>query len=224
MENASKALIMAGSVLLSILIIASLVFMFNQLGSLKNSEATTEGIEKLAQYNKQIETFNRQVYGSELLSLCNLIDDYNKRQADLKGYKAIQVMIYTKGIVEAKYMKDNYIDVNNSYKDISSDFEKLQTALNKAKKVKVEGQTAEKLAGMKYEALKELLIKNGKTKEKAEEIIYNQDSDLNKAISAYQVLKSESTEFKNKQFAKPSYEYDKNTGRVTKIIFKEQGV
>lgn len=35
MENASKALIMAGSVLLSLLIITTLVFMFGKLGDLK---------------------------------------------------------------------------------------------------------------------------------------------------------------------------------------------
>ncbi len=72
MENASKALIMAGSVLLSLLIITTLVFMFGKLGDLKNSEASTEEVKKLAEYNRQIETFDRALYGSELLSLANL--------------------------------------------------------------------------------------------------------------------------------------------------------
>ena len=87
MENASKALIMAGSVLLAILVIGSLVFMFNTISELKNTEASAEDVEQLAKYNRQIETFNRSgLYGSEIMSLANLIDDYNKRQADLKGW------------------------------------------------------------------------------------------------------------------------------------------
>ena len=37
MENASKALIIAGSVLISLLVIAALVFMFNQLSDLRQT-------------------------------------------------------------------------------------------------------------------------------------------------------------------------------------------
>lgn len=103
MENASKALIMAGSVLLSLLIITTLVFMFGKLGDLKNSEASTEEVKKLAEYNRQIETFDRALYGSELLSLANLIDDYNKRQADLKGYNAI-VYMYIQRVFQVQYV------------------------------------------------------------------------------------------------------------------------
>lgn len=103
MENASKALIMAGSVLLSLLIITTLVFMFGKLGDLKNSEASTEEVKKLAEYNRQIETFDRALYGSELLSLANLIDDYNKRQADLKGYNAIVLQVYSR-VFQVQYV------------------------------------------------------------------------------------------------------------------------
>ena len=62
MENASKALIMAGSVLLSLLIITTLVFMFGKLGDLKNSEASTEEVKKLAEYNRQIEAHEIYVH------------------------------------------------------------------------------------------------------------------------------------------------------------------
>ena len=135
MENASKALIMAGSVLLSLLIITTLVFMFGKLGDLKNSEASTEEVKKLAEYNRQIETFDRALYGSELLSLANLIDDYNKRQADLKGYNAIVLQVYSKGISSPICMQDNYTR-DDSYKDLISDFETLQKKLNEAKNKK----------------------------------------------------------------------------------------
>ena len=139
MENASKALIMAGSVLLSLLIITTLVFMFGKLGDLKNSEASTEEVKKLAEYNRQIETFDRALYGSELLSLANLIDDYNKRQADLKGYNAIVLHVYSKGISSPICMQDNYTR-DDSYKDLISDFETLQKKLNEAKNKKAYGE------------------------------------------------------------------------------------
>lgn len=65
------------------------------------------------------------MYGSELLSLANLIDDYNKRQADLKGYNAIVLHVYSKGISSPICMQDNYTR-DDSYKDLISDFETLQ--------------------------------------------------------------------------------------------------
>ena len=225
MENASKALIMAGSVLLALLIISTLVFMFGKLGDLKNSEASAEEVKKLAEYNRQIETFDRALYGSELLSLANLIDDYNKRQSDLKGYNAIILQVYSKGIAGAIYMKDNYTR-DDSYKDLISDFENLQKKLNQAKNKKAYGEKIEKLAGMKWEALRQLLMSTGLTIEEADNILNDSNSDLNKLISEYQNLKSESTEFKNKQFTQHEYEYDDyyNGTRVKKIIFKEHGL
>ena len=56
MENASKALIIAGSVLLAMLVIGTLIFMFSTLSNLKQTEADVATAEKLAEYNKQIET------------------------------------------------------------------------------------------------------------------------------------------------------------------------
>ena len=42
MENASKALIIAGSVLLAVLIIIALIYTFSQISSLKQVEASSE--------------------------------------------------------------------------------------------------------------------------------------------------------------------------------------
>lgn len=224
MENASKALIMAGSVLIAMLIIGALVFMFNQLRDVKSTEYSSEEAKKLSEYNKQIETFNRELYGSELLSLCNLIDDYNRRQADLQGYMSISIEIYTKGIADANYIKDKYISKNTSYNDLLSDFTKLEMNLNTAKNKKVEGERVEKLAGMKRVALIQLLMQRGKTQEQAETILDDWNSDINKAINSYNLKKSELTEFKNKKFQRPNYEYDNSTARVKKIVIKEQGL
>ena len=102
MENASKALIMAGSILISVVIIGALILMFNNLGELKKTELDSESTSKLLKYEQQIEGYCRPgLYGSELVSLSNLIDDYNKRLVDFKGYTAIQLEIKTKAISQA---------------------------------------------------------------------------------------------------------------------------
>ena len=149
MENASKALIMAGSVLLSVLIISALVFLFNQIGVFKRSEVSEKDIEKLAEYTKQIETFNRDLYGSELLSLCNLIEDYNARQADLKGYDEIEVAIKQENPIESLILNSSgsgttsEISIKGYYtssKGLVKDFQKLEDRVNTLKKKKYYGK------------------------------------------------------------------------------------
>lgn len=213
MENASKALIIAGSVLLSILIIGSLVFMFNTLSNLKSTEASSADAQKLAEYNSQIETFNRKgIYGSEVLSLANLIDDYNKRQADLKGYVAIKLEVITKQIYgDNVTMQTSYIQ-DNGYKLLIEDFNKLENIVNQAKNVKRYGKTIEQYYNMRENEKVEHLTKQGKVKALEE---------INKLVEEYSNKKSELTEFKNKKFKQPNVEYDSLNGRVISMYFEE---
>ena len=151
MENASKALIIAGSVFLSILIITALVFTFNQIGDLKKTEASAEEEKILAQYNKKIERFNKSgLYGSEILSLANYVEDYNIRQSDLKGYKAISLNIYIKAISDATYFKkEKYTD----YKELVNSFKNLEKEVNRLQNQQYCGETVKKLAGLTTEVL-----------------------------------------------------------------------
>ena len=177
MENASKALIMAGSVLLAMLIIGSLVFMFQTLSNLKNTEASAEDIEKLARYNRQIETFNRDgLYGSEILSLANLIEDYNIRQSDLKGYTAITLEVYTSGIAGADkntIMQAQYTG-KDGYLQLIQDFNKLQNDIDTSKAEVLYGQTVEKFAGMRTEEVVDALRNYGVRETQIDAIIQNE--------------------------------------------------
>ena len=82
MENASKALIMAGSVLIALLIIGALVLMFRNLTNYQKTNSESTLSSQIIEYNQQFETYNRKkVRGSELYSLLNRIIDYNRRQS-----------------------------------------------------------------------------------------------------------------------------------------------
>lgn len=157
MENASKALIIAGSVLLAVLIITALIYTFSQISNLKQVDANKEEERILDQYNKEIESFNRPgLYGSEILSLANLIEDYNKRQSELKGYKPITLKVSITQIIGAEYLKATEY---SKYKDLISDFKEVEKATNNLKQKKICGQTLEKLAGMKTDALEDLIAR-----------------------------------------------------------------
>ncbi len=82
MENASKALIMAGSVLIALMILGALILTFGNLTSYQETDTKTTRTEQVAEYNSQFETYNRDnVRGSDLYSLLNKVIDYNRRQS-----------------------------------------------------------------------------------------------------------------------------------------------
>lgn len=99
MENASKALLMAGGVLISIIIASMLVLMFNNLNNYqKNSNEQKFQAEILA-FNQPYEGYNRKdVRGNDLVSLINRVTDYNRRKTTASDesddtYKPIKITI-----------------------------------------------------------------------------------------------------------------------------------
>ena len=105
MENASKALIMAGSILISIIIISLLVLGYNQMSQLEQTRQDAEEADKLSEYMRRFEQFNREVvYGSELLSLGNLQQDYAAFvDRIVEGYEPVEVTVeITKEIPDSR--------------------------------------------------------------------------------------------------------------------------
>ena len=66
MENASKALIMAGSVLIALMIIGALMLMFGNLTSYQETDTQGTRSAQIAEFNQQFETYDRDdVRGSD---------------------------------------------------------------------------------------------------------------------------------------------------------------
>lgn len=95
MENASDALVMAGTVLISIVIISALVFMFNGIVNYQKTATTAEEEEQKTNFNKEYTSFEKDLYGSEILSLINKAVDYNE-QYQAEGYVPIKIVITVK--------------------------------------------------------------------------------------------------------------------------------
>lgn len=72
MENASKALLMAGGVLIAILTIAVLVRSFSSISSLKQEQLTEEELAQLVAFNEQYTKYlDQYVYGTEVITVIN---------------------------------------------------------------------------------------------------------------------------------------------------------
>ncbi len=82
MENASKALIMAGGVLIALMIIGALILMFSNLSSYQETNVRGERSAQVVEFNNRFETYNRDdVRGSDLYSLLNSAINYNRTQS-----------------------------------------------------------------------------------------------------------------------------------------------
>lgn len=84
MENASKALIIAGGILIAMIIIGLLLVMINQVGSYQSSDDRNKKNSQVAKFNLDFERYtdNKGITGADIISLINKINDYNKKSND----------------------------------------------------------------------------------------------------------------------------------------------
>lgn len=81
MENASKALLMAGGILIAIIIISLLLIMFNQIGNYQKSQNNDSKEAQLAAFNRDFERYTEdEIKGVDIISLINKVHDYNTKQ------------------------------------------------------------------------------------------------------------------------------------------------
>lgn len=92
MENASKALIIAGGMLIAMLIIGLLTWGYSNLRAYKQSEIESEELEQITEFNQQFEAYNKQTLrGYQMISLANLATDVNTRYTEEDGYTPVEI-------------------------------------------------------------------------------------------------------------------------------------
>lgn len=80
MENMSKAILMAGGILIAIITISIFYFVFNQTGSLVGEASTDTQQKELEDFNKSFEAYNKKImYGTDIISVLNKAIDNNRR-------------------------------------------------------------------------------------------------------------------------------------------------
>ena len=78
MENASKALLMAGGVLIAVLIIAILVRTYGTVSLFQKQKLTEEESRQIAEFNEQyLKYLNQYMYGTEVITIVNKNDQLN---------------------------------------------------------------------------------------------------------------------------------------------------
>lgn len=207
MENASKALIMAGSVLIALIVISLLVMFYNNIRNLQKTELSVEQQEKAGEFNKQYEVYQRDIYGSELLSLVNKINDYNKIEVENEGYTKIEIYVTFEKNVDSTYFSKgtyNSSTMKNKINELDKKIEELGNQTIKSKKSSSITRKVSKLATMRTADIEALGF---------------EQSDYKEQVATYNLHKSLLTQIKSQAFAYSKTDYDNNTGRITKMYY-----
>lgn len=133
MENATKALEMAGSVLIGIMILGCLVFVYSKIAEERKITLSSEKVEQAADFNKDYEAYNRNdLYGSDMFSLANKIENYNIKEADGKSYGKIEIKVKLKtSVINAVF----FTDMNYDEESLNEKYNQLANAIKNVNKI-----------------------------------------------------------------------------------------
>ena len=212
MENITKALEIAASVLIGVLILSLLVFGYNQIREQKNIEQKNERASQLSKFNINFESYAKDtVYGSEILSLANEVINYNERKA-VDGYQEIELEVkISTGVLNGQYL------VAGTYSATSLDqqYKKLVKKIKEAD-ITVFGKSISywsKLSDKETE----------KTVKARSDFSESEYTKLKTNRTTYKKYVEEQTDFARKTFKYDDVtEYDSGNGRIIKIMFKDK--
>lgn len=79
MENAAKALIIAGGILFAIMILSLVVYMSTTTTRMAEAQDEKKKVEELTAFNKEYEAYNKtRMYGADIITVVNKAIDYNR--------------------------------------------------------------------------------------------------------------------------------------------------
>lgn len=115
MENVSKALIIAGGILLSVMILSLLVMFWGQVSGYFEKQHNSKMIEQDTEFNAKFENYNGQtIRGNEIISIMNKVVNYNTSIADMEKYDKVILSIDLKGYQNRANDNFKYSDSDTS--------------------------------------------------------------------------------------------------------------
>lgn len=129
MENASKALLMAGGMLIALLVIGALLLAFNQIGDYEKGKSSMTKSSQVADFNKEFAKYTGDnVKGYDLITLINKAIDFNSKEGTTK--ETANSVDYSKKIkiviTNMKKFKNKY-GVNNSSEWLKGNSDSYET-------------------------------------------------------------------------------------------------
>lgn len=250
MENATKALTMAASVLISLVILGSVLLVFNNLSNYQNLNDQLTKDAHAIEFNNRFEIYNRtDVRGSDIVSLMNKVLDYNERESSSgvegsdKGYKPITLTVnINENDLKNLCFDNNYGNIlikKTKYviKDKESDFDEILNEVND-----IEDKYGQANLTRMINNITSIFIDDTSTKEEQDKAVEKCNNILDGKTVTWDGIKKDSTirkdvyqyyeyiQFKRLYFdcatnnrKNSGVTYDENTGRIMTMNFECNG-
>lgn len=109
MENATKALTMAGGILIAIMVLATLLYAATTWGIIPTAKDETDAVKQVAEFNQQYESYARKaIYGTDLVSVLNKAIDNNKKYNVKKANDDMFINIHFEVSSDVKEIESTY--------------------------------------------------------------------------------------------------------------------
>lgn len=114
MENASKALIIAGEVLIGVLLLTLMVVVFHAMGIFSQTVNDNIAEKNIAQFNAQFLGFEgrKNLTAQDVVTMGNLARDYNKTEEGQNANRQIKVQVMG---VDSKYANIHQLTDEQTY-------------------------------------------------------------------------------------------------------------
>ena len=215
MENASKALVIAGTVLISILVISVGILAFNKMSDYQKSSSDLVKDKQVAKFNEGFTQYiNDDIKGIDLITVANKVNDYNNKKIDYGVINYDQKINMT--INMTKYNEKNRNSIfKNQYNSSSAFINDIKPYIN------LEDEYSIKVLELLYSNIESLRNKDktveqvlGTNRYNGKNLITNINNGNFSELEKY----SEYAEFKGKQFKGNEPEYEK--AQIKKMSFE----
>lgn len=124
MENASRALIIAGGIFIAMMLVGLLLISRTNWAEYQDAQEQVVKQEQTTEFNRKYEAYNKKVLtGFQMISLANMVDDYNNSVKD-SGYKDIELSVKWYGLSDDPYSRPVDLDITDQLNTIKNDLDK----------------------------------------------------------------------------------------------------
>lgn len=205
MENATKALTMAASILIAIMVIALIYMLVNKISETAEQDELQLKAEQTAKFNKEFESYEKSLMrGTEVITVINKAIVNNNRYDNSEKVNDIDVQFILKTPVTSVTVKVSNGEVLKSKEETEFESDKVYKLIDNTQKDRINAELKE-------------FMKLGAIQESSDGGIITEWEDERNYTKVYDEFKV----FKRKLFKCKSIEYNQETGRVCLLVFEE---
>lgn len=228
MENAAKALLMAGGILLAILTMSLIVYLTSSASRIANSQDKRKEAQQLAEFNKSYEAYNKtRMYGTDIITVVNKAINHNKSieaQTTEPYYVNIKIHVNQDFITTGKVINNL---LPSSEKDYEKDMTKEEIMAKGGSGTDITTYGLAKNNDGDYYELGTWDSNGSLEMNKGIESFFSQDvkdktvKEINESTNKIYYIYSGLTNFKTAIFKCVDVDYSDVTGRVKEMTFEQ---